>query len=53
MKIKGIDLFCGVGGLSHGLNKAGINIVAGIDIDEECRFAYEMNNPGVCLATQK
>lgn len=46
MTIKGVDLFCGVGGLSHGLIRAGINIVAGVDIDEECRFAYEINNPG-------
>ena len=46
MVIKGIDLFCGVGGLSHGLQRAGINIVAGVDIDETCRFPYEINNPG-------
>ena len=46
MTIKGIDIFCGVGGLSHGLNRAGIDVVAGVDIDEDCRFAYEVNNPG-------
>src|SRR6266436_8539080 len=45
MPIKGVDLFCGVGGLTYGLTQAGISIVAGIDLDDECRFPYEMNNP--------
>lgn len=39
-----VDLFCGVGGLTHGLVRGGIRVVAGIDIDEDCRFAYEANN---------
>lgn len=39
-----VDLFCGVGGLTYGLAKAGINVAAGFDIDEDCRFAYEANN---------
>jgi DNA (cytosine-5)-methyltransferase 1 len=39
-----IDLFCGVGGLTHGLIKAGIPVVAGIDIDGTCRYAFEKNN---------
>ena len=46
MSIKGIDLFCGVGGLSHGLAKAGISIVVGVDLDDQCRFPFEMNNAG-------
>ena len=29
-----IDLFCGAGGLTHGLIQAGIPVVAGIDVDE-------------------
>ena len=33
MTIKAVDLFCGVGGLTCGLQKAGIPVVAGIDID--------------------
>lgn len=43
-KISGVDLFCGVGGLTHGLNQAGINIRAGIDLDTSCKYAYETNN---------
>ena len=35
-----IDLFCGIGGLTKGLELAGLNVVAGIDIDDSCRFAY-------------
>ena len=39
-----VDLFCGVGGLTKGLELADLNVVAGIDIDDTCRFAYEQNN---------
>jgi len=39
-----IDLFCGAGGLSHGFYKEGFPIAAGIDVDENCRYAYERNN---------
>lgn len=42
--IKAVDLFCGAGGLTHGLIKSGINVVAGYDIEDSCRFAYEHNN---------
>lgn len=44
LKISGVDLFCGVGGLTHGLIKAGIKVRAGIDIDNTCQYAYEANN---------
>lgn len=44
MKINAVDLFCGVGGLTCGIQKAGINVLAGYDIEESCRFAYEENN---------
>jgi DNA (cytosine-5)-methyltransferase 1 len=39
-----IDLFCGIGGLTHGLIKEGIDVVAGIDNDNSCKFGYEYNN---------
>ncbi|MCL6360674.1 DNA cytosine methyltransferase [Pectobacterium polaris] len=47
MKIKAIDLFCGAGGLTHGLKAAGIEVIAGYDIEESCRYAYEFNNKSV------
>ncbi|HLW07575.1 MAG TPA: DNA cytosine methyltransferase [Marinilabiliaceae bacterium] len=43
-KVAGVDLFCGVGGLTHGLIKSGMTVRAGIDIDESCKYAYEVNN---------
>jgi len=39
-----IDLFCGAGGLSHGFKLEGFDIVAGVDIDDKCRFPFERNN---------
>jgi DNA (cytosine-5)-methyltransferase 1 len=44
LKIATVDLFCGVGGLTHGLKKAGIKVRAGIDLDKSCKYAYESNN---------
>lgn len=44
MIIKAVDLFCGIGGLTCGLEKAGIPVVAGIDIDGKCEYAYSTNN---------
>ncbi len=41
MKTSAIDLFCGIGGLSYGLKQAGISVVAGIDLDDSCQYAYE------------
>lgn len=42
-----IDLFCGIGGLTKGLILSGVNVIAGIDNDSSCRFAYEANNDAV------
>ena len=42
--VKIVDLFCGVGGLTHGLILEGLDVVAGVDNDESCRFAFEKNN---------
>jgi len=39
-----VDLFCGIGGLSYGLKAAGLNVVAGLDINEKCKFSYGGNN---------
>lgn len=43
-KIKVIDLFCGIGGLTNGLIKEGLDVVAGIDNDPTCKYGYEYNN---------
>lgn len=47
--ITAIDLFCGAGGLTHGLQRSGINVVAGYDIEAACRYAYEKNNNAVFI----
>lgn len=39
-----VDLFCGVGGLTHGLILEDINVKVGIDFDPTCKFAFEENN---------
>lgn len=44
--IAAIDLFCGAGGLTHGLIKSGIKVVAGFDIQKDCKYPYEENNVG-------
>jgi len=44
-KISGVDLFCGIGGLTYGLQQTGsIRINAGIDNDWTCKYAFETNN---------
>lgn len=43
--ITAVDLFCGAGGLTYGLRKAGIHVDKGYDIDERCEYPYETNNP--------
>lgn len=43
-RIVGIDLFCGAGGLTYGLRRAGIDIVAGVDSDPACEYPFTANN---------
>jgi DNA (cytosine-5)-methyltransferase 1 len=43
-EIVAVDLFCGVGGLTHGLAHAGVQVRLGVDIDPACRFPLEANN---------
>ncbi|MFA5163846.1 MAG: DNA cytosine methyltransferase [Patescibacteria group bacterium] len=45
-KVIALDFFCGCGGVTNGLRKAGIEVIAGFDIDPEVRYAYEENNSG-------
>ena len=45
VSVSAVDLFCGVGGLTHGLIKSGIPVNTGVDTDESCGYVYEKNNP--------
>lgn len=38
-----VDVFCGVGGLSAGFKRRGFKILAGIDLDASCEYAYKKN----------
>jgi len=42
--VAAIDLFCGAGGLTHGLEMAGIDVALGVDLDPACTYPYEANN---------
>ncbi len=44
--IKIVDLYCGIGGLAHGLKLEGLHVVAGVDNDRTCKFGFEKNNGG-------
>jgi DNA (cytosine-5)-methyltransferase 1 len=43
---KAIDFFCSGGGMSYGMQQAGINIIAGIDFDTNCEETYKANIDG-------
>lgn len=43
MRLGVVDLFCGIGGLSYGFKKEGFDVLAGIDSDASCKYAYETN----------
>ncbi len=45
-KIKAVDFFCSGGGMSCGMQQAGIEIIAGIDHDISCKETYEANIKG-------
>jgi DNA (cytosine-5)-methyltransferase 1 len=45
-KIVAIDLFCGIGGLTHGLFNAGIDVRAGFDIDKTCMKSFSQKKNG-------
>ncbi|WP_135828935.1 DNA cytosine methyltransferase [Halorussus halobius] len=47
MSIRAVDIFCGAGGLTYGLQEAGIDVQAGFDIEPECRHPYVENNADV------
>ncbi|UTH25885.1 DNA cytosine methyltransferase [Actinobacillus suis] len=45
-QLKAVDFFCGGGGMSYGLQEAGIRILAGIDYEINCKETYETNIKG-------
>jgi len=40
----GVDFFCGCGGMTAGLKRAGVDVRLGIDNNPKCRKTYEENN---------
>lgn len=44
-----VDLFCGVGGLTCGLEAAGLDVVAGYDLDASCEYTYSHNNNAIFI----
>lgn len=44
VKVTAVDLFCGVGGLTRGLQDGGVDVRLGIDLDPTCQFPYETNS---------
>jgi len=48
-RIVGIDLFCGAGGLTRGLEEAEIEVALGVDLDPACQYPFEANNKATFL----
>jgi DNA-cytosine methyltransferase len=48
-KLKVLDLFCGCGGLSHGLSESGLDVIAGIDSWQTAIDTYQKNNKHIAL----
>lgn len=47
-----IDLFCGIGGFSHGATLAGANVILGVEADEKIADLYRKNfDHDVCIET--
>lgn len=44
--LKAVDFFCSGGGMSFGMQEAGIQIIAGIDFDKNCEDTYTSNVKG-------
>lgn len=42
---KAIDLFCGCGGMSVGIKNAGVEVIAGVDIEKSYISSFEKNFP--------
>jgi len=51
MKNGAIDLFCGCGGISAGLREAGLEVVAGVDINTKYIQSFAHNFPNASVIT--
>lgn len=49
IKYKAVDFFCGAGGVTCGFEKAGVEVIVGIDKDKSCKRTYENNNKATFL----
>lgn len=49
MKLNAINLFSGVGGLTHGMIKAGFKVIAAIELNGDAAKAYKLNYPKIKL----
>ena len=45
ISLKAVDFFCGAGGMSQGMENAGISVIAALDNDPICRDTYMANHP--------
>jgi len=50
---RAVDLFCGCGGLTQGLRRAGFHIVSAVELDSLAAETYRMNHPDVKLLQQR
>ena len=48
-----LDLFCGCGGFSLGMQRAGFNVLAAIDHNEEAITTFKVNFPEATIALRK
>src|SRR5580704_16873118 len=44
--LKAVDFVCGAGGMSYGLQQAGITVIGGIDNSPDCGATYAANIAG-------